>query len=74
MQFCLNENIRMTVKQRKARLTALPSIFRLQAGVFLQTRRAGSILPLTALKGLENRQVSCTLSPGQTQNILPQNG
>jgi hypothetical protein len=74
MQFCLNENMRMTVKQRKARLCALPSIFRLQAGVFLQTRRAGSILPLTALKGLENRTVSCDLSPCQKQNILPQNG
>ena len=45
----------MMEKQRKARLCALSSIFRLQAGVFLQTRRAGSILPLTALKGLENR-------------------
>ncbi|MEM9470449.1 MAG: hypothetical protein AAGA00_00735 [Pseudomonadota bacterium] len=63
----------MTVKQRKAMLSAWSSIFRRQAGVFLQTRRAGSILPLTALKGLENRQVSCALSPCQKQNILPQN-
>jgi hypothetical protein len=74
MQFCLKENIRMMVKKRKARLCALSSIFRLQAGVFFQTRRAGSILPLTALKGLENRKVSCALSPCQRQNILPQNG
>jgi len=64
----------MMVKKRKTRLSALSSIFRLQAGVFLQTRRAGSILPLTALKGLENRMVSCALSPCQKQNILPQNG
>ena len=55
MQLCLKKNIRMTVKKRKARLCALSSIFRLQAGVFLQTRRAGSILPLTALKELENQ-------------------
>jgi hypothetical protein len=74
MQFCLKENTRMTVKKRKARLCALSSIFRLQAGVFLQTRRAGSILPLTALKGLENQTVSCDLSPCHKQNILPQNG
>jgi len=64
----------MTVKKHKARLCALSSIFRLQAGVFLQTRKAVSILPLTALKGLENREVSCALSPCQKQNILPQNG
>jgi hypothetical protein len=74
MQFCLKENNRMMVKKRKARLCALSSIFRLQAGVFLQTRRAGSILPLTSLKGLENRTVSLDLSPCQKQNILPQNG
>jgi len=74
MQFCLKENIRMMVKKRKARLCALSSIFRLQAGVFLQTRMAGSILPLTALKGLENQTVSFDLSPCQKQNILPQNG
>jgi len=74
MQFCLKENIRMMLKKRKARLCAFSSIFRLQAGVFLQTQRAGSILPLTALKGLENRTVSCDLSPCQKQNILPQNG
>jgi hypothetical protein len=74
MQFCLKENIRMMVKKRKARLCALSSISRLQAGVFLQTRRAGSILLLTALKGLENRTVSCDLSPCHKQNILPQNG
>ena len=64
----------MTVKKRKARLCALSSIFRRQAGVFLQTRRAGSILPLTALKYLENRTVSFDLSRCQKQNILPQNG
>ena len=64
----------MMVKKRKARLCALLSIFRLQAGVFLQTQRAGSILPLPALKGLENHKVSCSLSPCQKQNILPQNG
>jgi hypothetical protein len=74
MQFCLKENIRMVLKKRKTRLFAFSSIFRLQAGVFFQTRRAGSILPLTALKGLENRAVSCDLSPCQKQNILPQNG
>jgi hypothetical protein len=74
MQFCLKANIRMMVKKRKARLCALSSSFRLQAGVCFQTRRAGSILPLTALKGLENHQVSCALSPCQKQNILPQNG
>jgi hypothetical protein len=64
----------MMVKQRKATLSALTSIFRLQAGAFVKTRRAGSILPLTTLKGLENRQVSYALSPCQMQNILPQNG
>ncbi len=56
MQFCLKENTRMTVKKRKARLSALSSMFRRQAGVSLQTRRAGYILPLTALRGLENRK------------------
>ncbi len=74
MQFCLKENIRMMVKQRKARLSALSSIFYHHSDVFLQTRRAGSILPLTALKRLENREVSCAFSPCQRQNILPQNG
>jgi len=74
MQFCLNENIRMMDKMRKAKLCALSSFFRPQAGVFLQTRRAGSILPLTALKGLENRKVSGAFSPCQKQNMLPQNG
>jgi hypothetical protein len=74
MQFCLKENIRMMLKKRKARHCALSSIFRLQTGVFLQTRRAGSILPLTALQGLENRTVSFDLSPCHGQNILPQNG
>jgi len=74
MQFCLKENIRMMVKKRKTRLHAISSIFRLQAGVFFQTRRAGSILPLTSLKGLENHKVSFDLSPCQKQNILPQNG
>jgi hypothetical protein len=64
----------MTVKKHKTRLGAFSSIFRLQAGVFFQTRRAGSVLPLTALKGLENRMVSCDLSPCQKQNIVPQNG
>ena len=64
----------MTMKKRKTGLCALSSIFRLQAGVFLQTRRAGPILPLTSLKGLENRTVSFDLSPCQKQNILPQNG
>jgi len=74
MQFCLKENIRMMLKKRKTRLCAFSSIFRLQAGVFFQTRRAGSILPLTALKSLENRTVSFDLSPSHGQNILPQNG
>jgi len=48
----------MMVKKRKTRLYAFSSIFRLQASVFLQTRRAGSILPLTSLKGLEDHKVS----------------
>jgi hypothetical protein len=74
MQFCLKENIRMMVKKRKTRLCAFASIFRLQASVFFQTRRAGSILPLTSLKGLENRTVSFDLSPCQRQNIRLQNG
>ncbi len=74
MQFCLKETSRMMLKKRKTRLCAFSSIFRLQAGVFLQTRRAGSILPLTSLKGLENHKVSSDLSPCQMQNILPQNG
>jgi len=74
MQLCLNENSRMMLKKRKIRLFAFSSIFRLQADVFLQTQRVGSILPLTALKSLENRTVSCDLSPCQKQNILPQNG
>ena len=74
MQFCLLESSRMMMKKRKIRLLALLSIFRLQASVFLQTRRAGSILPLTSLNGLENHPVSCGPSPCQRQNILPQNG
>ncbi len=74
MQFCLKESIRMTVKKHKAGRSALSCISRLQAGVFLQTRNAGHNLSLTALKGLENRKVSCALSPCQKQNILPQNG
>ncbi len=74
MQFCLKENIRVMVKKRKARLFCLFEHFRLQASVFLQTLRAGFILPLTALKGLENRMVSFDLSPCHWQNILPQNG
>jgi hypothetical protein len=74
MQFCLKENSRMMVKKRKTRLCAFSSIFRLQADVFLQTRKAGSILPLPALKGLENHKVSGALLPCQKQNILPQNG
>jgi hypothetical protein len=73
MQFCLKENIRMMVKKRKITLCAFSSIFRLQASVFFQTRRAGSSLLLASLKGLENRTVSCDLSPCQRQNILPQN-
>ncbi len=64
----------MMLKRRKSRLYAFSSTFRLQASVFLQTRRAGSNLPLTALKDLENRVVSRGLSPCQKQNILPQNG
>ncbi len=64
----------MTMKKRKTRLFAFSSIFRLQAIAVLQTRRAGSILPLTSLKGLENHKVSFNLSPRQRQNILPQNG
>jgi hypothetical protein len=72
--FFLKENIRMMEKKRKIRLCAISSIFRLQAGVFFQTRRAGSILPLTSLKGLENRTVSYDLSPRQRQKFLPQNG
>jgi hypothetical protein len=73
MQFCLKENIRMMVKKRKTRLCAFSSIFRLQASVFFQIRRTEDILPLASLKGLENRTVSCDLSPFQRQNILPQN-
>ena len=46
------------MKRRKIRLFALSSSFRLQASVLLQTRRAGSILPMTALKGLEKQTVS----------------
>ena len=63
----------MMMKKRKTMLCAFSSIFQLQASVFLQTRKAGSILPLTSLKGLENRTVSFDLSPCQMQNILPQN-
>ena len=48
----------MLIKKRKSRRCAFSSIFRLQAGIFFQTRRAGSILPLTSLKGLENHKVS----------------
>ncbi len=64
----------MMLNKRKTRLCAFSSIFRLQATGFLQTRRAGSILPLTSLKGLENHKVSFGLSSCQMQNILPQNG
>ena len=39
--------------------------------VFLQTRRAGSVLPLTAFKVLKTLTVSFDLSPCRRQNILP---
>jgi len=64
----------MMLKMRKTRPFAFSSNVRPQASAFLETRRAGSILPLTSLRGLENHKVSFDLSPWQRQNILPQNG
>ncbi len=74
MQFCLKEGVQMKQIVRKGRFLLFRATICYQMGPLFQTLRALLILPLNALRTLENRLVSCAFAPVQKQNQLAQNG